>query len=276
MKCPGPLAAMFFAGLLTLAAPGICSAQGGGHGGGGGGHGFGGFGGHGGGKAGHGLAGNGSVHASGHAHSTFHFLGWGRKSTPAKAAGADVVATTKGTPANAGMASPWGFMSRPRPGTAFVMEAPFQVHHHRGHFGFGGCPEVGLSRSLFARSDFDCYSGGVDPPIVGGSPRYDFPVTGEGFLGGTEGAGATQAFGERASSDQPRTLLALEDGSEFALRDYWLEGHKLQYVTSYGGQNSLPVERIDLARTVKDNSERGAEFVLRPRPARTSEKAVRP
>jgi len=169
-----------------------------------------------------------------------------------------------------------GWRTRPRPGTAFVMEAPFQVHHHRGHFGFGGCPEVGLSRSLFARSDFDCYSGGVDPPIVGGSPRYDFPVTGEGFLGGTEGAGATQAFGERASSDQPRTLLALEDGSEFALRDYWLEGHKLQYVTSYGGQNSLPVERIDLARTVKDNSERGVEFVLRPRPARTSEKAVRP
>ena len=62
------------------------------------------------------------------------------------------------------------------------------------------------------------------------------------------------------------TALVLQDGSEFGLTEYWLEGDKLHYVTTYGGRNSLPVQRIDLQKTVERNAERGVKFVLRPRP----------
>jgi len=73
-----------------------------------------------------------------------------------------------------------------------------------------------------------------------------------------------QSEGERASP--PLTLLQLKDGSMYGLTDYWLEDGKLHYFTSYGGENSLPIERIDLDRTVQLNWERGVEFVLRPKP----------
>jgi hypothetical protein len=53
----------------------------------------------------------------------------------------------------------------------------------------------------------------------------------------------------------------------YALTDYWLADGSLHYVTSYGGENALPMERIDLDRTVQLNWERGVEFVLRPKPA---------
>jgi len=284
MKGSGRLALMLLTGLLAVAAPRICSAQGG-HGGGGGGHGFGGLGAHGGGNSGHALAGNGSAHAPGHpgGHSIIHFFGRGQKGTPSQAMGANLVAPTKVTPANTGLLFPQGFLSRPRgPGTAFVVVGPFQVHHHRKHSGLGGCPNYAFPRSLFWRGDFDCFSDGFDPPMVGGSSRYDFPVTGRGFVGRTVPSGdvavggGTEDFAAKTSSDRLRTLLALEDGSEFGLTEYWLEGHELHYVTSYGGRNSLPVERIDLDRTVKDNAERGVEFVLRPRPARIPPKAITP
>lgn len=66
----------------------------------------------------------------------------------------------------------------------------------------------------------------------------------------------------------PITLLQLKDGSMYALTDYWLENGRLHYITSYGGENDLPMERIDLDTTVKLNYERDVEFVLRPKPAR--------
>jgi len=80
----------------------------------------------------------------------------------------------------------------------------------------------------------------------------------------------SQPPGEAAQSEEPAsrplTLLQLKDGSMYGLTDYWLENGKLHYFTSYGGENSLPIERIDLDRTVQLNWERGVEFVLRPKP----------
>lgn len=65
----------------------------------------------------------------------------------------------------------------------------------------------------------------------------------------------------------PLTLLQLKDGSIYAMADYWLEDGELHYVPSYGGQNSLPLGRIDLDKTIKLNWDRGVSFVLRPKPS---------
>ena len=58
------------------------------------------------------------------------------------------------------------------------------------------------------------------------------------------------------------TLLQLKNGWMYGLTDYWVEGDSLNYVTNYGGQNSVPLDQIDLATTIPLNSERKVEFSL--------------
>jgi len=53
----------------------------------------------------------------------------------------------------------------------------------------------------------------------------------------------------------------------YGLVDYWVEDGRLHYKTSYGGQNSIGLDRIDLEETVHLNAERGVQFALRPKPA---------
>jgi hypothetical protein len=65
----------------------------------------------------------------------------------------------------------------------------------------------------------------------------------------------------------PPTLLQLKDGYMYGLTDYWVEDGQLHYFTSYGAKNSVPIERVDLDKTVRLNWERGVEFVLRPTPS---------
>ena len=81
----------------------------------------------------------------------------------------------------------------------------------------------------------------------------------------------TAAIAARESADSNPsvqiTQLALKDGFIFGLTDYWVEGGMLHYVTNYGRQNAIELDRIDLDKTVKLNSDRGVPFVLRERPA---------
>jgi len=65
---------------------------------------------------------------------------------------------------------------------------------------------------------------------------------------------------------RPITLLFLKNGWMGGLADYWVENGRLHYITSYGGENSVPLDQIDFDRTVQLNAERGVEFVLRPKP----------
>jgi hypothetical protein len=62
----------------------------------------------------------------------------------------------------------------------------------------------------------------------------------------------------------PLILLVLKDGSVYGVTDYWLEEGKLHYLTSYGGANDIPIEQLDLQKTVDENWARGVEFALRP------------
>ena len=291
MKYVARLAMILFAGLSALAAPQTCVGQGG-HGGGGG-HGSGGHGsgGHGGGHSSHGSS---AANTSGHqamgrsiGRSVAHFFGWRGKSASSQPS-----ATRTGSSnhrivpqSNPSIVSPPRLHPRPRrPGEAIIFCPPFMFRHRS--FGFFGCSPFGFPpNSIFWSTELDCFNSGFffDPFFLGGFSSYDFPTSGSGLIGRTEApfAASQEHSGsvEGSSTDAengaestikretPVTSLVLQDGSEFGLTEYWLAGDELHYVTTYGGRNSLPVQRIDLEKTVKLNAERGVQFVLRPRPA---------
>jgi hypothetical protein len=87
-------------------------------------------------------------------------------------------------------------------------------------------------------------------------------------LGITADIAATEAA--ESNPNQQITMLVLKDGISFAVADYWVEDGKLGYVTTYGRQNSIDLDRLDLDQTVKLNSSRGIPFVLRERPAESA------
>jgi len=48
----------------------------------------------------------------------------------------------------------------------------------------------------------------------------------------------------------------------YGLTRYWVEDGRLYYVTTYGGENSVPLDRIDIPKTVQLNADRNIPFVL--------------
>ena len=61
-------------------------------------------------------------------------------------------------------------------------------------------------------------------------------------------------------------VLVLKDGTTYAVTDYWLMGGRLHYITSYGGENDIDINQLDLQETVDENAQRGINFTLRPTP----------
>lgn len=106
----------------------------------------------------------------------------------------------------------------------------------------------------------------LEAPVAGEQQVEEAP-TGEMYVVGAETLRAVEPAAAEPKVARPVTLLQLKDGSMYGLTDYWLEDGRLHYITSYGGENSLAIERVDLDQTVKLNWERGVEFVLRPRPS---------
>lgn len=60
----------------------------------------------------------------------------------------------------------------------------------------------------------------------------------------------------------PLTLLVLKNHSIYAVTDYWKEGDRLCYDTSYGTQNCVSFDLLDLEFTKKLNEERNVKFKL--------------
>jgi hypothetical protein len=58
-------------------------------------------------------------------------------------------------------------------------------------------------------------------------------------------------------------LLQLRDGSMYGLIRYWVDGERLHYVTDYGGEDDLPLGRIDFAKTTQLNASRGTPLILK-------------
>ncbi len=63
----------------------------------------------------------------------------------------------------------------------------------------------------------------------------------------------------------PQTvLLYLKDGSVFAVTKYTVSDGKLDYTTSYGAQNDIDLDLLDLQKTIDENAARGVTFTLTP------------
>jgi hypothetical protein len=268
----------------------VCAGgQGGGHGGSGG-HGLNG-------PGGHSSRGSSSKHSSsqsmGHSigHSFAHFFGH-RGQGPSAAASTTI-------PPERGRVSalPESVLRVPdrHPRDRFVSRPPNGFCLRRRALGSGECLDGWFGHSLRFGDSGNCSSDGFffDPFFFGwfsGSPSYGSEFGGIWFRGGTGPDSAVWSPAEpntayqRTISDSANetpnpsdsttssrngvkagssiTLLQLRDGSMYGLTDYWVKDGELHYKTTYGGENSLPFERIDFAKTVQLNADRDAPFVL--------------
>jgi hypothetical protein len=115
-------------------------------------------------------------------------------------------------------------------------------------FGFGRCfPFFGLAFGF----QVDFFFAGAEPQDV---------------ASGTSNLGSTPTESSTNDAVHAITLLRLKNGWMYGLTDYWVEGNDLHYVTNYGGKDSIPLDQIDLATTIRLNSERGVEFSLHTKP----------
>jgi hypothetical protein len=67
-------------------------------------------------------------------------------------------------------------------------------------------------------------------------------------------------------SASPRvTIIALKGGSAFLATQYWIQSGQIHCVSVGGEDSPLPLEKIDLAETMRLNHERNVDFVLQSR-----------
>lgn len=59
------------------------------------------------------------------------------------------------------------------------------------------------------------------------------------------------------------TLLVLRGGRTYLVTDYWVDNGNLEYTTSAGAPQVLPLEDLDFPMTAQLNAERGVPFVLK-------------
>jgi hypothetical protein len=248
--------------------------------GGGGGH----SGGHSGGR---GASGHSGGHASGHffGHIFGHHSG-GKDSQVAKTPDNrdDAALLTSAMAAN---------RQRPHPAPAVFIPGltPRFVSRPNRQFVSGFCGSFGFSRHTFLfPGDFNCFgdpfffdsffAGGFVAGYLGfnsfiaagdlsaASGPMDFsPATdsaGESFESSTPAPAEDREMSPDApvTSEAPVILLQLKDGSMYGLTRYWVEDGRLYYVTTYGGENSVPLDRIDIPKTVQLNADRNIPFVL--------------
>jgi hypothetical protein len=269
----------------------VCAGgQGGGHGGSGG-HGSSGHG-------GHSSSGSSSKHSAGQpighsiGHSFAHLFGH-------RGQGASAAALTAVPPGHGRVSAlPESVRRRSdrQPRDRFVFRPPIGFFLRRRAFGSGECLDGWFEHNFRFGDSWNCSSDGFffDPFFFGwfsGLPSYGSAFGGIWLRGGTEPDSAVWSPAEpntayqRTISDAtnetpdpsdsttssrdvkagtPITLLQLRDGSMYGLTDYWFKDGELHYRTTYGGENSLPFERIDFAKTVQLNADRDMPFVVPP------------
>jgi len=242
VKRAATLSAIALAVVTALAQCAQANGPGGGHGGSGSGHGSSGHG-----SAGHGgHTGHSSRNSSGHSlgHAFVHIIGHQAKTSPT---------SSKILP------------HKPR---WVAVGQPIGFFPTRRHFGSSPC----WNNIFFPRSasSINCFDNNFffDPfffgsfSLLGALPDSSTAYAVE--------SGLNEALPD-AGSDSPSatanpvTLLQLLDGSMYGLTSYQVIGHDLHYTTTYGGQNSIPLDRIDFTQTLKLNAARQVPFVLEPK-----------
>lgn len=71
----------------------------------------------------------------------------------------------------------------------------------------------------------------------------------------------------QATAQPKQTIkLALKDGTIFDVYSYWLQDNQLCYITTYNIKTSIPVDDLDLQKTVDLNQKLGVTFTLSNKP----------
>jgi hypothetical protein len=142
---------------------------------------------------------------------------------------------------------PWGFGL----GLGFDCDLPWD-------FGCDayGYPGYGYYGPYAPGFYLDSYSGD-DNPATAPSTSQDYGVYSD------------QNAAPDNSSETPAngaTVLYLNDGTSFAVTDYWVADYQLHYVTDGARENVIDLDQIDVQRTVDENAARGVNFTLKPAP----------
>jgi hypothetical protein len=91
----------------------------------------------------------------------------------------------------------------------------------------------------------------------------------DGYWDTGDGTYALPSTGESSSSAAEAsptvTVLYLRNGYSVGVTEYYFENEKLHYLTTYGGQDEVPIDSVDLQRTANENASMGVSFVLQPR-----------
>src|SRR5271169_2399847 len=185
-----------------------------------------------------------------------------------------------------------------QPGDRFVFRPPIGFFPRRRAFGFGGCPYGWFDYNFRFGDNWNCsndgfffdpffsgwfsgllpygsafggatwFKGGMAPASTVQSPAETdpayLPTNSDATNETPNSSGSTTPSPNGMKAERPITLLQLRDGSMYGLTDYWVKDGELHYSTTYGGQNSLPFERIDFEKTVQLNADRDVPFVLPP------------
>jgi hypothetical protein len=185
-----------------------------------------------------------------------------------------------------------------QPSNRFVFRHPISFFPRRRAFGLGGCPYGWVEYHFRFGNNWNCsnddfffdpfffgwfsgplsygpasggtawFEGGTVPDLTVQPPAEPYladpPINSDATNEIPNFNGTTTPLQNGMKPERPVTLLQLRDESMYGLTDYWVKDGELHYTTTYGGQNSLPFERIDFEKTVQLNADRGVPFVLPP------------
>lgn len=111
-------------------------------------------------------------------------------------------------------------------------------------------------------------SGDIEARVENQPQYYEDAPYGYQYQYPPEGPETYKPNEQNAPGAQPEAgflMLYLNDGTVYALTNYWVADGKLHYVTTYGGENVLGLDQIDVQHTVDVNAKRGVKFILEPR-----------
>jgi hypothetical protein len=125
-------------------------------------------------------------------------------------------------------------------------------------FGFRG-DSLDLGDEFSAQKHMQSEMSAVSPPV---NPSDDETAEGNSSVR----PGATLATEEQALG-KGVFLLVLKNDTSHAVTDYWVADGYLEYISADGTRGHIPLEALDLQKTVTQNAPRSLPFVLRFAPA---------
>jgi hypothetical protein len=138
-------------------------------------------------------------------------------------------------------------------------------------FGFGLTPFWYPGCGAFVDWGYGCAAFSPEPvnPLNEPLNEYSPPENpeAENYAGGPLVSG-NLAMETTTGEQLPRKfILYLKDGSVFAVSKYSVSDGKLHYVTVYGAEDSIDLDRLDVQKTIDANARRGVTFSLTTPPA---------